>query len=219
MSESVLVVVAHADDEALMCGGSIAKHTAAGDEVYVLIIADGVSSRTGRLDPAEFNARLAMASRASDVLGCNGEVIGMPDNKLDTIPALDIIKKIEAVMDKVKPTLIYTNWNGDMNVDHRIVSTCTQVACRPVPGCSVKQILMGEVPSSTEWAGAFNPNFFIDITDTLAKKFEALACYQEEMRSGFHPRSMPSIGALAQLRGANIGVAAAEAFELCRGIA
>ena len=218
MSERVLVVCAHADDEVLMAGGSIAKHTSSGDDVHILIIADGVSSRTGTFDRNEFNARLAMASKASDVLGCNGEVLDLPDNKLDTVPALDIIKKIEAVMEKVKPTIVYTHWPKDMNIDHRIVSECTQIACRPAPGCTVKQILFGEVPSSTEWAGGFCPNHFINITDTLSKKFEALACYEEEMRGGFHPRSIQSIGALAKIRGACIGVEAAEAFELCRGI-
>ena len=49
MMKNVLIVVAHADDETLGCGGTIAKHVANGDKVQLLILADGVTSRTGSI--------------------------------------------------------------------------------------------------------------------------------------------------------------------------
>ena len=45
MADSVLVVAAHPDDEVLGCGGTIARHAEAGDQVQVLIVAEGATSR------------------------------------------------------------------------------------------------------------------------------------------------------------------------------
>lgn len=210
---NVLVVVAHPDDEVLMCGGTIAKHVAAGDKVFVLMIADGVTSRLG-YDPEDPRRRIDAGSRASQVMGCDGDVLGWPDQRIDTRPALELNRAIERVIDAHKPAVVYTHWTGDMNLDHRLVGYACLVACRP--GSGVREVYMGEVPSSTEYAGGFNPNVFVDIGDHMDRKLEALRCYDGELRGDNHPRSLFAIGALAQLRGACVGVAAAEAFETHR---
>lgn len=209
----VLVVVAHPDDEVLMCGGTIAKHVAAGDPVFVLIMADGVKSRAGWTHQ-DLNDRIAAGDQASRILGHNGDIVGMPDQRLDTIDHLVMNRRIEQEIGKHKPSVVYTHWHGDMNSDHQLVSRSTKVACRP--GSGVREIYMGEVPSSTEYAGGFNPTMFVDIAEQLDKKIEALLCYQKEMREDNHARSLGAIEALAQLRGACVGVAAAEAFEAHR---
>ena len=109
-----------------------------------------------------------------------------------------------------------------MNVDHQRVAEATLVACRPQPGHPVKRILQFEVPSSTEWAPGwrrwFEPQYFVDITDTLGAKLDAMACYVEEVRDFPHPRSLEAIQALAQWRGASVGLRAAEAFVCVRSI-
>ena len=93
MSERLLVVVAHPDDEVIMCGGTIAKFASYGREVRVLVIADGVTSRGAGIDAVM--ERVAMGSKASDVLGSNGQILGWGDQRIDTVPALDLNKVIE----------------------------------------------------------------------------------------------------------------------------
>lgn len=216
---TVLVIAAHPDDEALGCGGAMARHSAQGEDVHVLFLADGVSSREGGGDA---DARAAAAREAAKVLGAKPpRFAGMPDNKLDTVPLLDVIKAVEAALADVAPDVVYTHHGGDLNVDHRIAQQATLTACRPLAGCPVRAIYAFEVPSSTEWnddAQPFIPNRFVDISATLDAKMKALACYSDEMRPFPHPRSVEAIEALAKWRGATAGLEAAEAFHVIRRV-
>ena len=148
-------------------------------------------------------------------------VYDLPDNRFDTIPLLDIIKIIEAVIDKVKPSTIFTHHYGDLNIDHSIIHRATLIATRPIAGQTVKQVYAYEVPSSTEWAfgqfsARFRANVFIDIGVTLENKVEAMEIYESEARLFPHPRSPEALRALAKKWGAAAGFNAAEAFELIR---
>jgi LmbE family N-acetylglucosaminyl deacetylase len=136
---------------------------------------------------------------------------------------LDLIKKVEAFIQSVKPDIIYTHHFGDLNVDHRRVNEAVVTACRPMPGNQVQTLLSFEVLSSTEWQtpsanNAFAPNWYVDISDTLDLKKEALGIYSSELRSWPHPRSFEGIQHLAQWRGTCVGLNAAEAFVLGRKI-
>lgn len=211
MANTVLVVVAHPDDEILLCGGAMAKHVANWEPVHVLIMSSGVGSR-GTDSEKE---RMDSLFKASQVICYTVEVLDFPDQQLDTVPILSIIQEIEKRIRNLKPTLVYTHWTGDMNKDHRITADATMVACRPQPGQTVKTLLMGEVCSSTEWAGGFNPNWYSDITIYMPTKLEACRCYESEMRKWPHPRSVSGVWNMAEYRGGTVGVCYAEAFE-CR---
>jgi len=93
-------------------------------------------------------------------------------------------------------------------------------ACRPMPGSSVREIYGFEVLSSTEWAtqqgSPFLPDYFVDITQQLGTKLDALEAYAEEMRKTPHSRSLAHVEMLAHHRGYSVGVDAAEAFEVYR---
>ena len=136
---------------------------------------------------------------------------------MDSVALLDVVKRVEIYVQKCQPEIIYTHFQNDLNIDHSVVARAVLTACRPVPGQSVKEILFFEVLSSTEWdfsnaSRPFAPNCFIDITDTLELKLDSLNCYQSEMREFPHARSVKTVKALAQYRGATIGVDAAESF-------
>lgn len=228
MGRKVLLVAAHPDDEILGCGGTLAKHVLHGDDVSVVILAEGLTSRAptrkeGRV--AENLLALAVAARrACAVLGVEDVTLhNFPDNRMDSIDILDIIKVVELHIENMQPEIVYTHYFGDVNLDHRITYQAVVTACRPQPGHSVKKLLTFETVSSTEWQPpqhgmVFDPNWFVDISKTLEKKMQALAVYESEMRKWPHPRSMEGVQHLAHWRGSIVGVDAAEAFVLSRCI-
>lgn len=219
------MVVAHPDDETLGCGGTIARHAAEGDRVHVLVLAAGHSSRFDRpelADPDAVKARKADALRAADILGVSDlELLDYDDCRLDTVPLLDLVKKVERAKERAQPDIVYTHHWGDLNVDHRIISDAVLAAIRPLPQEKCRQILAFEVPSSTEWGppspgAAFVANFFVDISDTLDKKICAMETFRSEIRDYPHPRSARALRVAGEYRGSQVGVPAAEAFALVR---
>ena len=228
MANSILIVAAHPDDEVLGCGGAIAAHVSKGDSVNVLIMAEGITSRDDarkiELRDNELENLADSAKKANDILGVQSlTLLGYPDNRMDSIDRLDVIKSIEQYIDKFKPSVAYTHSGTDLNVDHRVINDAVMAACRPLPNNTVNQILFFEVASSTGWNGmegnlTFSPNWYVDISDTLEKKIEALDAYSSEMRDWPHARSLDALKNLAKWRGASVGIDAAEAFYLARNI-
>ncbi|MBK7000781.1 MAG: PIG-L family deacetylase [Rhodoferax sp.] len=224
MNRTIVILAAHPDDEALGCGGTIAKLADKGAAIHVAFLADGVVSRTSdtAAQQVELAARRAAAKKACDILGVKSVFFGeFPDNRMDTISLLDIIKPIEALIAKYQPDTVMTHHFGDLNIDHRRTHEAVVTACRPQRGHPVKTLLCFEVPSSTEWqlpgnAPAFTPNWFVDISEILERKLAALDAYSVELRAWPHPRSRQAVEHLAHWRGATVGVDAAEAFILGR---
>jgi LmbE family N-acetylglucosaminyl deacetylase len=216
---NVLVVVAHPDDEVFVCGGAMARHAARGDHVHTLFLADGETARLDRFTPGALAdrraARRQAAMQAAAALGTEEpRFLDLPDNRLDGEMLLDIIKQIEAVIREVVPETVFTHHHGDLNSDHRIAHRAALTACR---------IFAGEALSSTEWAtegtgGVFAPTTFVDIASTLDTKLKALAAYSSELRPFPHLRSLDTVRHLACLRGATVGLEAAEAFVLVREV-
>ena len=204
----------------------MARHRKAGDRVTVLIMADGITSRAAEagVTAKALEERRRSAQHANDILGVNElTLLSYPDNRMDAVALLDIVQDIEKVVARCRPTTVYTHHRGDANIDHARVHDAVIAACRPQPGHAVRQLLFFETPSSTEWRPPaslkiFAPNWFADISDTLASKLEAMAAYAAEFRDFPHPRSFQAVEHLARWRGASVGLAAAEAFELGRMI-
>jgi len=219
----ILTVAAHPDDETLGAGGTMARLAAASHEVHVCILTDGVTARHQHVERQQ-----ECAMRACDALGVSDVVFcGLPDQRLDALPLLDVITPIEKCVGQIHPDLVFTHFSQDANQDHRIVFAATLVASRPVPGSSVKTVLCYETASSTEWAppfpgAVFSPNLFVDISATWPAKLSALREYEQtfaaELRPFPHPRSYKALEACSRTRGATAGVAAAEAFMLVRHV-
>ena len=217
------MIAAHPDDEILGCGATMAKHVQAGDEVSVLIMAEGITSRDQEYDrdarSDEISELAKTAIAANQVLGVESITLNnFPDNRMDSVDRLDIVKTVEEFIKEQKPDIIYTHYMCDLNIDHRRVHEAVTTACRPQPGLGIKTLLFFEVASSTEWQipNNFSANWFVDVTETLDIKLKALEIYQSEMRPYPHARSIKAVAHLAHWRGASVGVAAAESFVLGR---
>ena len=218
----ILVIVAHPDDEVLGCGGTISKHIKSGDKVNTVIVAEGVTSRDENRDiflrKNELKIIKSHSLKAAKILGISHtEFLGFPDNRLDSIDLLEIIKKIEKYIFKFKPDIVYTHHYGDLNIDHRIVHNAVMTACRPFSTKFIKKILSFENPSSTEWQSLsfnsyFKPNYFVNIENHISKKINAMKQYKTELNEWPHTRSLEFLEILAKYRGSISGMKYVEAF-------
>jgi len=218
----ILIVAAHPDDEMLGMGGTILKHVNNKDAVSILFLGDGITSRDIN---ADIEPRRRQAKKVAELL--QAKIAGLeqfPDNRFDSVSLLDIVKKIEPVIARIKPNIIYTHHMGDLNIDHRLTAQSVLTACRPQPGFCVKKILGFEVLSSTEWQAkdsshCFCPTEYTDISKFIEKKIEILKkAYGDELRQFPHPRSAQGVKILAQYRGMEVGYKYAEAFQLIRNL-
>lgn len=224
----VLVVAAHPDDEVLGCGGTMTRHAHEGDEVTIAILGEGLTSRDearrrearrGELQDLEHAAQAA-----ARVVGAKDVVFGgLPDNRFDSVDLLDVVKLVEGIKARVRPTMVYTHHPGDMNVDHRVTHQAVLTAFRPMPGDVVEAMFAFETLSSTEWQGPdwnkpFVPDHYVDVSDYLDHKRRALECYAGEMRPYPHPRSLEGADLACRARGTEIGVTAVERFRTIRTI-
>lgn len=211
----VLVVAAHPDDEVLGVGGTIARHVSDKDEVHTVILGEGV---TGRVNGPKYRKETiyACARHAANVLGVASlKLEKLPDQKFDTIPFINLVRLVNKHIKHVRPEIVYTHFNHDLNPDHRLTSEATLWACRPCYGCPVKEVYLWETPSSTEWSpktDLFAPTVYRDITKFVKQKVRALQCYKGELRDYPHPRSPEGIMVVAKYRGLEAGLEAAEAF-------
>lgn len=225
--QRVLVVAAHPDDEVLGCGGTMARLAREGHDVHILILGEGISSRYDRRSQADRKALRQLqqhARAAGKLLGVASITFeGLPDNRFDELPLLEIVKRVERRVEALNPPVIYTHHPGDLNIDHRKTFQAVLTATRPVNGCRVREIYAFEVPSSTEWAfrqlqPAFAPNVFMDISDTVELKVRGMQCYKGELREFPHPRSAEALRTITRRWGSVAGCAYAEAFELVRAV-
>ena len=222
---NVLVIAAHPDDELLGCGGTMARMAKEGHDVYAIILGEGITSRFGKREEAETSALSDLrqcSHRVAELLGVRElSLHGLPDNRFDSLPLLDIIKIVENQIDRRRPHTVFTHHGGDINVDHQVVSRAVLTATRPTQGHPVKELYMFEVASSTEWgfqqlAPVFKPNVFVDIEETLDLKIQGMNLYESESRVFPHPRSEKALTLIAQRWGSVVGRNAVEAFEAVR---
>lgn len=222
-SRSILVIGAHPDDEVLGVGGTIARYARQGDRVSVLILTDGVTSHHNATERQK-----AAARKACQALGVHDlRFVELPDQRLDSLPLLEVIRPISAAIRDLRPQVVFTHHRGDANQDHRVAFAATLVAARPFGDHPVQRLLCYEVASSTEWGPpfpewAFLPTVYVDISATLEEKVKAFEAYRDtfvsEVKPYPHPRSPEAVRVYAQQRGIAVGMQATEAFVLVRDL-
>ena len=217
---SVLIVVAHPDDEVLGCAGTAALLTSKGHEVRSCLLSGAVEARADRPHPEDLVSHVREAER---LLGMGDAIVGeFPNLVFNTTPHIELVRFIEEAMVSTGSTTLFTHHPADLNDDHRHTSLACQAAARlwqRRPGVAPLQgLYYMEVPSSTDWSLAtgdsFHPNAYVEIGEWgLERKLAALEAYQGVMRPFPHPRSPEALRGLAAYRGGQAGMAYAEAFQ------
>ena len=219
-SGAVLVIAPHPDDEVLGAGGTMARLSSEGHEVFVLIVT--------RADPSIFpdysvEEGRAEALEADELLGVRKTLFleGFPAALLDTVPQAHLNRAVGEVIEQIGPRSLLIPFVGDLHMDHRKVAEAALVAARPDGTHTVRSIWAYETVSETNWNAApftpgFLPNTFVDISGHLEPKLEAMRRYASQLKPFPHERSLEALEARARSRGATVGFNAAEAFVLIR---
>jgi N-acetylglucosamine malate deacetylase 1 len=213
----VLVLAVHPDDETLGCGGSLFKHKHNGDEIHWMIA-------------TEMEELKAVSRRNIEI----DKVIKMYDfdsvhrlkfltTKIDEYSMSELIKKISLVIKKVKPNIIYLPFKNDIHSDHKYIFDAAYSCTKSFRYPFIKKIYMMETLSETEFSlstkeNSFIPNMFVDISDFINQKIQAMKIYEGEMSEHPFPRSERNIKALATYRGATANCEFAESFMLIKEV-
>ncbi|MDA1165798.1 MAG: PIG-L family deacetylase [Planctomycetota bacterium] len=218
---NVLVLAPHPDDEVLGCGGTICRHVASGDTVFVVVATRGIPElfsdeliETGRSE----------ARRAHALLGVSEtRFLDFPAPALDTVPGYVLAGAILDCIRDVRPEVLYVPHHGDIHSDHFHLHQAALVAARPLGDSPIRRILAYETLSETEWAppqmdAVFYPTVFIDVSTFLQNKLDAMSCFESQLKPAPNARSLRNITALAHYRGATVACDAAEGFMLIREI-
>lgn len=223
--KKILVFAAHPDDELLGCGATLLKHQKKGFKIKTFFFGDGESSRN--IDKKKIFKLIIRREKQAETVSKKGKFEKpifkrFPDNRLDTVPLLDIVKFIEKQIKDNKPEIIFTHFENDLNIDHQIIYRAVITATRPLSKTFVKKIYSFEIPSSTDFSisrklkKVFNPNLYFNVESTISKKINLLKLYKDEIKKWPHSRSLKSIKNLAMYRGSQIGIKYAEAFIIVR---
>ena len=221
ITKRVLVLAPHPDDEVLGPGGTVAKLVASGAVVHVVIVT--------KAGPPTFTEEVLQTGRreaaaAHGVLGVQGtQFLSFPAAGLDTVAHAEINAALLEVFTEVRPDVVFVPFVGDIHGDHQEVFASALVCSRPGTAVTPATVYAYETLSETNWNApyltpGFVPNVFVDISDQIETKIEAMRQYASQLKDFPHERSLDAIRALASLRGSTVGRTAAEAFVLVRDI-
>ena len=223
MNKKILIVAAHPDDEVLGCFGTVARLIKEGYEAYTLILGEGKTSRDEQRVVEDRKEDIEILNteinKANDTIGIKKIFVeSFPDNRFDSVDLLDIVKVISKIKEEIKPDIIFTHFENDLNIDHRITYQAVLTATRPMEDECVKEIYSFEILSSTEWNYplSFSPDTFFDISDTIDLKIEAMKKYTSELCQYPHPRSLEGIELNAKYQGMRVGKKYVESFKSVR---
>jgi LmbE family N-acetylglucosaminyl deacetylase len=215
--KKVVVVAPHPDDETLGAGGTIARFAAEGAEVSVLVV-------SGHLPPLYtpdvFETTVREAEASFRVMGVKDwEFLRIPATKVHEVPVAQLNGGVlKFVRDRAPDTVLMPY--PDRHIDHRVIFDACVVACRPVGPAFPRTVLCYETLSETHWnvpgiEPSFVPEFFVDTTDYMEKKKQAIASYASQINHA-PSRSVDACMALARFRGSQNGCTYAEAYKVVR---
>jgi len=197
-SNVLIAVGAHPDDIELGCGGTISSAASAGKKVIAIYLTKGEKSGNPE-------TRMNESKKALSILGVKNTYFG--DFADTEIPSThEAVRFLEDLYEKYKPDTVITHTTHDSHQDHRQIGWLSLSAFRNAP-----KLLAYETPRVT---GDFSPTYFIDISKCVTCKWDALKCHESQKAKRYI--AYESMVNLASFRGSQVGLGAAEAFEVIR---
>jgi LmbE family N-acetylglucosaminyl deacetylase len=218
-AKRLVVIAPHPDDETLGAGATIARFANEGLEVSILIVSGHLPPL---YPPPAFDTTRREAEAAMKLLGVKHfDFLMIPATKVHETPVVELNGKISRFIRDIRPEIVFLPF-PDRHIDHRAVFDASVVACRPVHADAPRLVMAYETLSETHWnvpgiEPVFGPECFVDTTDFMQLKREALHCYASQVHNS-SSRSIEACMALAKFRGSQNGVGYAEAFKVIRAI-
>jgi LmbE family N-acetylglucosaminyl deacetylase len=217
----VMIVAPHPDDETLGVGGTIAKYSTQGADIFVLIVSGHLPPLYSRKD---YDKTVHEAQSAFKLLGVSqSEFLEIPATMINSKPLHKVNGRISKIINDFKPHIVFCPY-PDRHIDHRLIFDSVMVATRPVGiGRDIEILAAYETLSETHWNAPhiepnFTPNWVVDITEQIDNKLDALSCYKSQISDFPGPRSIEAVEALAKFRGTQAGFGYGEGFHVIRMI-
>jgi LmbE family N-acetylglucosaminyl deacetylase len=200
---TVVCVGAHPDDPESGCGGTLARYAALGHAVTVVYLTRGERGIPGRSLDEAARIRTAEAEAACRILGAKATFFGQIDGATEVTEAQ--VATMTRLLTTLRPDVVLAHWPVDTHLDHQVASVLT---LRAWMALRTPRLYFYEVNSGSQTEG-FLPNTYVDISAAVEQKKAALFAHVSQDGRGIwgeHHQLM------AQWRGREAGVSAAEAF-------
>ena len=206
----ILAIGAHGDDIELACGGTLAKAIELGHEVTMTLVTGNGSSDHNNVTIREDSVAAQEAHDAASILGVSDlYILGY---QATCVPcSADLVAKLDEIIGKVKPDIIFTHFVFDTHQDHIRTAHSTISAAR-----RQNTILLYEpINPSGQGYIPFRPQVYMDISQTIDKKIDSLKAHKSQYDK-YTDKWIDAVVARAKFRGFEMGVDYAECFEVIR---
>ena len=171
---NVLIIGSHYDDAELGAGGTAARLSAEGKNVYKLTLTDNVTKFEQMNINVDYESSKMQSARAAKILNVS-EITDFEPLRCSHLEyTTETMQRIEKVIFDLKIDTVFMHFQKDMNQDHVEASRLCLTAsrhCKNVLAYQGNGYILDQ---------AYYPTFFVDISDYIDKKREALACYGKE---------------------------------------
>jgi bacillithiol biosynthesis deacetylase BshB1 len=207
---SILVIGPHPDDQELGMGGSIAKLAAQGHKVHLLDMTNGEPTPLGSVE-----RRARESAAAAKILGVERSNLGLPNREV--VHSIQARHKLAAVIRIHRPNWMFLPYPLDAHPDHVAVTRIgedarfdAKLSKSGIPGepWYPKRIIYYYC---THLRMNFNPLFYIDVSETMGKKIEAVRAYESQFVENNSP-VVEMVKTMNGFYGGRIGTEYAEPF-------
>lgn len=211
ITHTVLAMGAHPDDMELEAGGTLAKFAKKGYDVYLLILTAG-----GYID---INGKTYVDEELRSEAKEATKILGIKDIMFLSYPTKDlpangeIITKVDTIVNELRPDVFISHHPFDSHQDHKSAADIMFAVSRQG---RVKNVLSASTLPYRPNVFAFRPQFYVDITETLETKLNAIRAYKTQYTKFGSEVLIEHVKGMAKTYGWAMGYEYAECFEVIR---